>query len=423
MRRVRIALALTLSAAFAICLAASLRTRLPDRAVVAATGPTAPAPRREMALYVRPGKAAMLDVLGTSTLPDGSILNLTLWRHAEQDRRGRLEEALEVVGKSFVQISDGVFSWEQPVLIPGRYTLQVELREDLQPRDILRQLPRVRSPRRWDFEFQRWGDDLLSRMRKDLSSVYVIVGNIRALHLRMDQAASSAARWKQSNMAGDPSTYAYMLQDEEFRYLFPAVHRDLLDSLRAMSAATRHFFWQPDEAGGGFGGAFDVSERKWILGPDGRPFNFQRLDTFLEQTGGLARREYALWILKDVRRAGLREALREAARSGPDEARAVLADLEAGKDPTAIEETLRGKERPAPLEPAPEPPRAAGWAARRKKLDDAKGLLETADRLWNEVGDDQAPILYRKLLSEFPEVLDDLHARTRVANRARQVGD
>ncbi len=421
MSRFRLCLALGLSAAFAISLAASLRPRLPAPVVVALPAPTAPAPRPEIALEVRDGKAALLDVRGTSSLPDGCVLNLTLCRHSERDQRGRLDESIEVEAKAVVEISNGTFSWEQFLRVPGRYTVQAELREDLQDRAVLRQLPRAPSPRRWDFEFQRWGDDLVTRLPKELAEVDSFVEQIRAFARKLEQAASSPASWKRSsNLAADPYMYAFLLEEAGFRHLFSAVHRDLLGSVRAMSTARLHFFWQPAELGGGFGGAFDVSGRKWIPGPDGRPFNFHRLDRFLEEAGAVARREYALWILKDVQRAGLREAVRDAARSGPPEARAVLAGLEAGKDPAAVETALRGEERPAPLEPAPEPPRAAGWAARRKKLADAKSLLETADRLWNEMGDRQAPILYRKLLTEFPDTLDELGAASRVHNRSRE---
>jgi hypothetical protein len=423
MSRFRLCLALALSAAFAISLVNSLRTPPPAAPVAALPpSPTQEAtPRPEVALNVRPaGKAALLELAGSAAFPDGTILRLELCRHVEKNRLGRLEPTLENAGGAVVEIRDGAFSWEQPVRNPGIYTVRAELREHLQPRDVLPQLPRAAFSRSWELEVLRWSDDLVTRLPKELASANEFLERTRTLARKLEEATSSTASWKRASGLGhDPFMLAFMLKEAEARYLFPAVHRSLLDSVLAMSAARPHFFWRPPEEGGGFGGAFDLSKRKWVLGPDEHPFSFQRLDRFLEEAGVVARREYALWILNDVRRAGVRDAVREAAREGPAEACAVLADLEAGKDPSVVEAALRGEERPVPLEPAPEPPHALGWAARRKKRDDAKALLETADRLWDEVGDRQAPGLYRQLLIEFPDVLDDLQARARVANRAR----
>jgi hypothetical protein len=356
---------------------------------------------------------------GKAPFPDRSLLGVTLRRHREADRQGSLEELFEEAGGGVVEIDGGIFSFEAITLIPGIYSLKIELRHDLQDPDVLRRFPVGSFPQVREITFHLWGDDLLPRLRSELDEVEAAIERVRSVSRAMERDSSSQARWKRSSDKVQPVYLAFMLKGAQFRSLYPGVYGDLGSSVQSLSEAPQHFYWHPDADGGAFGGSFDVGQRKWILGPDERPFNFQRMEAFLEAAQQASRREYALWILKDVKRAGLREVVREAAHRGPPEARALLQDLESGKELSILEASLRGKRHPIPLEPWPEPPRARDWASRQKKKDDAQALLQIADRLWDQPGDQEAPVLYRRLLLEYRDILEDLQAAVRVRNRAR----
>jgi hypothetical protein len=425
MRRFQLCLALGLSAAFAILLlVATLRPSPGNPAAVPApsAGPAArpPEPPR-LECVLAPGSVGkpLATFRGKAPFPDETILRATLRRHVEVDRGGILEEAPEEAGAGAAEISGGTFSFEFLTRIPGNYSLRIELRDELQDPEVRRRLPAGSFPQRWEFIFPLWGDELLPRLRSELVEVDADIDRIRSSTRLMDRESSSQARWKRSPFKDQPFTLAYQLKSAPFRFLYPGVYGDLGSSVQSLFEAARHFTWQPDDEGGAFGGSFDLERRKWILGPDERPFSFPRMEAFLVAAQEVSRREYALWILKDVKRAGLRDVVREAARSGPPEARALLQDLEAGKDLSLLEASLRGKRRSLPPEPPLEPPRGQDGAARRKKKDDAQALLQTADRLWDQPGDREAPALYRRLLLEYRDVLEDLEASVRVRNRAR----
>jgi len=398
MSRFRLCLAVGLSAAFALSLVASLRPPAPRSAASSPTiPPSLPAPRVNCVLTET--TKPLLTLWGQAALPDETILHMTVKRLVERDVRGRLEAHGMPIGGDYVEVRGGAFKAEYAAPAPGIYVVDNELRDELQTRHVLAKLSPATTNPRWKFEYYRWsGNDFLSRLAEELLEVEAVLERVRLLSRKMDQETSSQAGWRRASDAflGQAWFLCRELESARFRFLYPAVHQDLLDAACALRDAQRHFYWRSPDDGGGFGGAYNVSSKTWVFGPDERPFNFLRMEHFLDAARQVARRENALWILKDRRRDRLPE------------------------DDPNVERSLRGEVRPIALEPAPLPPQAAVSAERKKKIEEARGILQNADRLWDEVGDKQAPILYRKLLADFADVLDDLQARARVGNRARE---
>src|SRR5438045_6694521 len=128
MRRFRIALALLLSATYAIGLLASLRP--PALKPVPVPPPTAAAPLPPITLQCEVDPASLgrpsITFRGTTSLPDGSPLTLYLSRFPERDRDGRLEpELIQEVLDSGV-VSRGRFIAAMRIPVPGCYRLRVE---------------------------------------------------------------------------------------------------------------------------------------------------------------------------------------------------------------------------------------------------------------------------------------------------------
>ncbi len=260
-------------------------------------------------------------------------------------------------------------------------------------------------------------DGFLPRLSSELSEVEAFSLELREICRGLETACVSELSWLRERKTLETAIVAlrHRSNDAPGLGLYPAAHRDLALVLTSMTWATRDFFWNAD---GSFGGAFDRWAGKWVLSPDQEaPFSFARAAAFIDQTVGIARREYALWVLKAMRKKGSRDALLIlAARNGPAEAR----PLE-GEDFDQAEARLRGPERPKP-EPLPPSP-AQFEHPDQKKLEEARKLLKEADKLWENADDRESPALYRRLLKEYPQALDTLGVRVRVTHRARDAGE
>lgn len=376
MRRLRTVLVLALSAALAAV------PVLP-----------APAPVVTLECSIRKDTKHLLHLTfaGAAPLPDGAVLEFTLHRWEEKDRRGKLEKALRFESSGTVEVSGGSFSWDQLMELPGLY------RVDLDDRT---------SNRRWEFEFHLWDDELPDRLLAELNDLEGLITRVVGHGVRLQRAIQSRDEWR---LRVTPEFSAADEGSNRFRdqlpSLYPAARRNLRVAIRLLKLAPAHFVWNPD---GTFGGAFDASADRWIREPDGAPFTVERVVNFLENTRNIARREYSLWIVKDARRV-----LRENRSRHPD-LWALLQGMEGTLD--RIETIRRGEPRPDSTIPDPPGP---PHILHRKKVREASALLQRADERWHELGDREAPALYRRLLSDFPDTIDELQARVRVTHRAK----
>jgi len=407
MGRFRLGLALSLSAAFAISLVMSLRPPAPTPASAPAPAPLPIVVRCE----VDPASLGRLNVTirGTTSLPDGSPLTVYLSRFRERDRDGRLEPELLDECFGVCTVSGGRFSCSPNLPQPGLYRVRVE------PTDPLHR-------HRWDFEFALWNDVHLFRVDEEYRTIVPKIRDVCNITNRMMTIASREFYRRERRLPVlleaaevQPPTQAVRAP----RSFFSAALKDFSVTARLLVDAPSHFFWKTDD--GSFGGAFDADNAQWVKGPDARPFEFTRTLDLLWTEEVLARREYALWMVKEVRRAGITPIALTAIRSAPFEVRNLVDGLERGGNLNQIEERIRGEARPQPVRPDPPiPPQFLPLIAHRRKVEEARKLLAEADRLWGQIADEESPRLYRRLAKEFPETLDELGAASRVRNRSRE---
>jgi hypothetical protein len=364
----------------------------------------------------------LLKMSGKAPLPDGTILCLNLSRTVEDDRNGKLVTSSEGVGSGTVEVENGTFSYDQFMDGPGLVKVTIRLEDEYQERKIAEEIRDKCPVRRWEFEFALWGDDLLSRLLAAVQEVESFAAQVRELNRKIEMACGTQDSWakKRREMALEIEKTERRFDGVKFKVLYPAAHFDLRVAISHLKLASWFFFWNPD---GSFGGAFAAATGKWVMGPDGNPFTFEGIANFLDHTIGVARREYALWIVKDIHRAGLRDAVLAAARAGPLEARDVMESMKE-IDLAQSETRIRGKSRAGPIAAVPPIPKQfVGWNAAQKKLEEARKILSEADRLWEQVDDHQSPALYKRLLKEYPDAVDQLRARVRVTQRAREAGE
>lgn len=414
-----------MTAAFEIGLVACTSSPAPEHPNVGITvSPSSPALVTAQCILRKDQKhRPLLKMSGRAPLPDGTILRLRLSRMGEADRNGKLETLSEGVGSGAVEVESGAFSYDQLLDGPGLIKVEIRLEDELQEREIAEEIRSKFPVRYWEFEFSLWEDDLLSSLLAELPEFESFAAEVRELNRKIEAACDTQNSWAKMRreLAPEIARMERRFDGVKFKVLYPAAHFDLRAAFSSLKLASWNFFWNPD---GSFGGAFIPSAGKWVTGPDGAPFAFERIGNFLDQTLAVVRREYALWIVKDIHRAGPRDALLAAARAGPPEARAVMESLERGQDLAQSETRIRGKARPRPAAAVPPIPKQfVGWNAAQKKLEEARKILNEADRLWEQADDNQSPALYKRLLKEYPDAVDQLRARVRVTQRAREAGE
>jgi hypothetical protein len=214
------------------------------------------------------------------------------------------------------------------------------------------------------------------------------------LCIRMSSGSATARGWNRRRVrilkdAADLESIVEHVAGQPGRY--PSSLQDLRAAVRSLRRAVGYLCWASD---GRFAGAIDPAAAEWLAGPDGRPFSFLAVLTFLGDAKEAAARECARRIRKEAVRP---EAASLHPEIGP------LLDL------------------PDAAPPRPDPPAPAAEIVlnpRTQKLEEARRILAEADRCWEEIADTQAPTLYRRLLEEFPETLRELQASARVHNRA-----
>lgn len=332
----------------------------------------------------------LLKFTGTAPLPDGTILRLRLSRLQERHRLGALEPAWIDAGGAVVEVRDGRFSCDEPPGQPGVYRAVLEDRA---------------------VDVFAWDDDFMRRILRDRQTLEFCIREVRTIDDRMWLAAGSQGEW----LRWGPEILSDALRvQKRTRWLagpgalYPAAEPDLLAAIRTMTSVPPHFFWTPE----GFGGSYDPTTASWVPGPDGAPFGFARTMDHLDGVLDVLKRECSLWVVKDTRRVHQDVARRHPTFREPvEEMEQTLDRIEAG---------IRGHARVArdvPLPPVP--PRFVEVVTHNTKVQEARKILQQADRLWEQLGDQKSPSLYRKLQNDYRDVLDELQARVRVGNRAR----
>jgi hypothetical protein len=254
--------------------------------------------------------SSVLRFEGAAPLPDGAILKLTVLRHVEQPAAGRLETAAVEAGRGLASVKGGRFRYEPAWEGPGVYGIRVDLSDDYQSRAVREALPRDLKSRRWSFTFPGWGDDLVGRLGPALRETDGFVAEAGELIRKFERSCANADAWQsqQKALVQEAGAFRTKLEKAEAGRLYTASVSQLLFTVRNLLGQVPYFTWKdgtftavsyhnPDEPGK----TFRQEE-----------FTFANLRKYVDECRALAGREFALWALKDLRRAGPREALKEA---------------------------------------------------------------------------------------------------------------
>jgi hypothetical protein len=284
---------------------------------------------------------------------------------------------------------------------PGLYRVNADLKDMMQDRSGFMFLrDDYHGPRHWDFTFDVLGNDILLQAGSALDAFDRIADAARVL-VRRYEAAATAATW--NLVQNELSTEARKIDVTVLRRLFPASAGDLSQAIDALQHPPAY---RIDEEG-----RLGLRYPHWV-----------ELRKSIAGAVDIAGREYCLWVLKETRRRGMSEDIKEAFRRHAKHPGVIayahmLENIET-TDTAILERDIRGDKSVAddpsyPLPPAPPPsPLERRWV-------EAQRLLTEADGLW-ETDSASAIVRYKTLLKDYSDLLHLLQARTRAQRRAEQ---
>ncbi len=317
--------------------------------LAAAVGVAQDKPASEVTLACKPSppreKPPRLTLAGTADLPDGTVLKITLQRQYESlGGGGKLGAVNELAGGGLVEVKGKKFQQQPAVPALGGYSVAVQFLDDYQKPAVKESLKGKMTIRTWQFQFPAWGDDLVPQLGPKLTELVAIATECLEIVKRVEKISGSESSWikekknvdargadlvltkEADEVVKDTSKLMARLDRADVKAFYPAAHQELFFTIRNMHGNAQHFNYEA----GKFAGA-----KSYHSGGDAlkthrlEPFNFDNLKKYVENAPRLAGREFALWIVKDLKRTGglLRQEIVDALRTyGPNPGISFIAD-------------------------------------------------------------------------------------------------
>ncbi|MFN3484653.1 MAG: hypothetical protein ACK44W_04120 [Planctomycetota bacterium] len=332
-------------------------------AATAALGGLAGADQEEPAvtLHCKPpaarARVPRLRLDGTAPYPDRAVLRMHLARQFEMWAGGRLLPTSIGGSGGFVEVRNRKFVYEPIFEGPGQYLIRVEFNLESQP-EPLRESFKKHPPRKdWTFQFAAWGDELAGQIGK-LPEVDQIAAEAQELLRRYEKACVSEASWKAEakELTKESSRLMAKIEGEkhDLKAVFPASLNQLFYTVRSIRGTSEFFVW---ENGKFAGGRSYHAENQKIKTHRDEDFTFENLRRYVEEVPSLAGREFALWVVKDLRRTEgkLSSAMQEVLKANAAHAGLAPFAERLEKAAPADLELLEAEIRGAPAQP-PKPP-------------------------------------------------------------------
>jgi hypothetical protein len=280
---------------------------------------------------------------GKAVFPDGIALKGTLYRTEERLVEGVLDPELTEIASEVATVERRRVAFTMAIKDPGFYRLVVELREDLQEPDLLKAITSS-VPGKWTFDHAVWGDDLTASLGSKLRDFDVHVDTCLGMVRRFAQASASTQAWKEQYPLLDKELAGFLKKFDStpLERVFPASVLELRLTMRNLKGNAEAILFNTD---GSCKGSIDYRTQKPTKTIHSQDFTFEAILKDVEATRAAVGREFALWLIKDVRRSGPRPELTALLRSEakhPGLAEHAQA-LDGFKESEAVEKQIRGK--------------------------------------------------------------------------------
>lgn len=282
--------------------------------------------------------------IGKSTLPDGLIFKIRVHRMIEEFSGGSLKPLAVDQGNGTVELEKGLFDYDWAASTPGPLRLEVSAPDGFQEKEMVRTIKVKEAERTWAFEYAAWDDKLRDLLEPQLSEIADL--SIEALKL-IDRCESLVVneelfKARMKEVSADAQRLQVRTNHFASKSLYPASLREIEYTVRTLSTLLQYFRWTD----GKFAGPNSYyNNGKGDLTHRNEAFAFNTLRRYLEEAVQAGGREFCLWVLKDVRRAGFQEAHRSLVKSqkhkpGVEPFAERLMNISA-EDLAALEATLR----------------------------------------------------------------------------------
>lgn len=248
-------------------------------------------------------KRPLLQFDGAVPLPDMSVLFVSVGRTYESWAGGRIEPAQAGAGGFMAQIKDRKFSLGNPIDGPGLYGVRVDLREELQNPKILEFLKKTPvQPRTWNFMFSAWTDDLLQSLVPNLQELASLALEAGDMVKRFEKACEKEEIWKATakEITAENAKLLKRCEQSSLKAFFPAAVSQIHYSIRNLQGNSPYFSFDAGKFSGATSYHADNQKVKTFRNEE---FTFENFKRYCSEAVGVAGREFALWIVKDYRRA------------------------------------------------------------------------------------------------------------------------
>jgi hypothetical protein len=242
----------------------------------------------------------------TSPLPEDLVFLVRTVRLEERLAAGRIESSVLESPSGTATLRNGSFEYDWKFPAPHLLRLEVSAPDGLQELPMVKQLRMPEKERTWAFEFFAWDERLLSQIGPQLVEITDLARETRDLVTRIEAACSNEELFKDRRKALIAEAERLTTRAEHFGKagLYPAASGPVTAVARDLANSMPIFKWED----GKFGGPIDYhTDNKKGRTHRNDPFEFETLRKYLDEAVVVAGREFDLWILWDVRRAGLQD--------------------------------------------------------------------------------------------------------------------
>jgi hypothetical protein len=243
-----------------------------------------------------------------SSLPDGFTFRLRIEAMEEQLRGAVLVSKPRTLFPVQPVLDHGGFETDWDLVAPAPLSIDVSTPDSLQDRTVLEQTKLAEGARTALFHYSPWDDGLLRRLEPQLAELADFAREGRELVARVEAACATEARFKaeEKQLTADAGRLQARVEGFAANGLYPAAARILSYTFRDLATSMAIFKWKDGKLEGPV--SYYTNGKPGTLFR-GDPFAFDALRRYLDDAVLVSGREFDLWILRDFRRAGPREAL------------------------------------------------------------------------------------------------------------------
>lgn len=245
-------------------------------------------------------------LIGKSPFPDGIYFKVRIQQQHEELSAGSLRPAFQGLTTEVLALRNGRFEFDWTGDEAGVLRFEVSAGDELQERDLVPAIPVKEDRRRWTFEYAGWTDQLRTRLEPQRAELADLALEARKIVDACEAATASEERFRAESKAliSSAERFGNRITVLGPRTLYPAAYAEIEYTMRNLQVLMNYFRW----VDGKFAGPKSYyGDGKGDLTHRSEAFAFATVRRYLEESVEIAGREFCLWIVKDIRRAGRRD--------------------------------------------------------------------------------------------------------------------